>query len=97
MTVKLEQAKSLCLTRTQTAVDIAINQKQLLLNNCIDSKKIIGDMHLAQIASQHDYIKFLEDKATAPKISKEWVFIIGVVAGVGLTIGAGYAMVEAGR
>ena len=97
MTVKLEQSENLCLARIETAVATAINQKQLLLNNCVDSKKIIGDMHLAQITSQQDYIKFLENKATAPKISKEWVFIIGVVAGVGLTIGAGYAMVEAGR
>lgn len=97
MTVRLEQADSFCTAKLDSAVASAVNQKQLLLNNCVDSRKIIDNMHTEQIAYQRDYIKFLENEAVAPKISKEWVFIIGVVAGVGLTIGAGYAMVEVGR
>ena len=97
MTVKLEQADSLCLTKTESAVATAVNKTQLLLNNCSDSKKIMEQMYKTQLAAQTDYIDFLEKKATAPGISKEWVFIIGIVAGVGITIGAGYAMSEASR
>ena len=97
MTVRLEQADGFCAAKLDSAVASAVNQKQLLLNNCLDSKKIIGNMHTEQILYQRDYIKFLENEAVAPKMSKEWVFIIGVVAGVGLTLGAGYAMIEVGR
>lgn len=94
MTTRLEQAEPLCLAKTEAAVAAAVNKSNLLLSNCLDSKKIIQDMHNEQILAQKDYIKFLEKKVTAPQISKEWVFVIGVVAGVGLTIGAGYAMAE---
>lgn len=97
MTVKLEQADSLCLTRIDAAVAAAVNKSQLLLNNCSDSKKIMEKMYKTQLEAQGEYIDFLEKKASAPGISKEWVFIIGIVAGVGITIGAGYAMNSASK
>ena len=97
MTVKLEQADALCLTKTEAAVATAVNKTQLLLNNCSDSKKIMEEMYKTQLLAQNDYIDFLEKKATAPGISKELVFIIGIVAGVGITIGAGYAMHSASQ
>lgn len=97
MTVKLEQADSICATKADAAVATAVNKTNLLLNNCSDSKKIMEQMYKTQISAQSEYIDFLERKSTATSIPKEWVFIIGIAAGVGITIGAGYAMSSIGR
>ena len=58
-------------------------------------KNASEEMYKAQLVSQKEYIDFLEKRATSPRISQEVVFIIGIVAGVGITIGAGYAMNQA--
>lgn len=92
MTARLEQQEAQCNIRVESEVATALSRSQLLLDNCTSARKIYDDMYTAQLQSQQDYIDFLEKKATGPKIPQEWVFIIGVVAGVGLTIGAGYAM-----
>ena len=97
MTARLEQSESLCIARVDSAVAAAVNQKQFLLNNCESSKKIMDDLYNSRLKAQTNYSDFLEKRVTAPGLSKEWVFIIGIVAGVGITIGAGYAMAEAGR
>ena len=97
MTARLEQSESLCLARVESAVAAAVNQKELLLNNCESSKKIMSDLYNTRLTAQTNYSDFLEKRITSPKLSREWVFIIGIVAGVGITIGAGYAMAEAGK
>ena len=97
MTARLEQSESLCLARIDSSVASAVNQKQFLLNNCESSKKIMDDLYKSRLTAQTNYSDFLEKRITSPGLSKEWVFIIGIVAGVGITIGAGYAMTEAGR
>ena len=97
MTARLEQSESLCLARIESSVASAVNQKQFLLNNCESSKKIMEDLHNSRLTAQINYSDFLEKRVTSPGLSKEWVFIIGIVAGVGITIGAGYAMAEAGK
>lgn len=95
MTAKLEQQESKCNLRVQTEVERALSRSQLLLDNCTSSREIYDEMYKTQLASQQDYINFLEKRASGPKISQEVVFIIGVIAGVGITIGAGYAMTQA--
>ena len=97
MTARLEQSESLCIARIESSVATAVNQKQFLLNNCESSKKIMDDLYTSRLAAQTNYSDFLEKRVTSPGLSKEWVFIIGIVAGVGITIGAGYAMAEASR
>tara|TARA_B100000161_G_C33354419_1_gene326086 strand:- start:162 stop:614 length:453 start_codon:yes stop_codon:yes gene_type:complete len=97
MTARLEQSESLCLARVESSVASAVNQKQFLLNNCESSKKIMDDLYKSRLDAQTNYSDFLEKRVTSPGLSKEWVFIIGIVAGVGITIGAGYAMAEAGK
>ena len=53
------------------------------------------ETYTSQLVANRDYIDFLEKKAMGPRIPQEWVFIIGIVAGAGIAIGAGYAMHEA--
>ena len=92
MTARLEQQESQCNARIKTEVETALSRSQLLLDNCTSSRQVYEEMYTSQLAYQRDYINFLEKKATGPKIPQEVVFIIGIVAGVGITIGAGYAM-----
>ena len=95
MTATLEQQDAQCSLRIQTEVQKRLSQSQLLLDNCSSARKIYEEMYKTQLASQKEYINFLEKRATGPKISQEVVFIIGIVAGFGITIGAGYAMNQA--
>jgi len=92
MTARLEQQEQQCNIRVESEVATALNRSQLLLDNCNSSRTIYTEMYTSQLQSQREYIDFLEKRATGPKVPQEWVFIIGIVAGVGLTIGAGYAM-----
>mgnify|MGYP001263894065 CR=1 FL=1 len=92
MTARLEQQQTQCNIRVESEVAAALNKQQLLLDNCNSYRSIYDEMYTSQLTSQREYIDFLEKRATGPKIPQEVVFIIGIVAGVGLTIGAGYAM-----
>ena len=92
MTARLEQQESLCNLRVQSEVESALSQQKLLLDNCNLYRQTYDQMYTTQITSQREYIDFLENRATGPKIPQEVVFIIGIVAGVGITIGAGYAL-----
>lgn len=92
MTARLEQQEQQCSIRVASEVELALNRSQLLLDNCNSARSTYTEMYTSQLQAQREYIDFLEKKAIAPKVPREWVFIIGVVAGVGLTIGAGYAM-----
>ena len=95
MTAALEKQEEQCNLRIQTEVQRKLSQSQLLLDNCSSARKIYEEMYKSQLVSQKEYIDFLEKRAIGPKISQEVVFIIGIVAGVGITIGAGYAMNQA--
>lgn len=97
LTARLEAQQSLCDARVKKEVDTAVSVVQLRLDNCSSSRTVLEDMYKTQIQSQKEYITFLEKKTAEPKLSREIVFIIGVVAGVGITIGAGYAMHQAAQ
>jgi hypothetical protein len=97
LTAQLESFEASCALKTKKEVDLAVSVVQLKLDNCSSSRAVLEDMYKTQIQSQREYINFLEKKATSPKISREVVFIIGIVAGVGITIGAGYAMRQAAQ
>jgi|TARA_R110001599_G_scaffold71320_7_gene199136 hypothetical protein len=95
MVARLEQQGQVCQGRVDTEVAAAVNVIDLRLNNCISSKAVMEEMYTSQLVANRDYIDFLEKKAMGPRIPQEWVFIIGIVAGAGIAIGAGYAMHEA--
>ena len=95
ITAQLEQQEQLCNIRVSTEVAITANALDLRLNNCNSSRLVMEEMYATQLTSQREYIDFLEKKAMGPKIPQEWIFIIGIAAGVGITIGAGYAMHQA--
>ena len=97
MTVRLQQADDMCKVKTKSEVDLAINREKLLLNNCLDTKKINQEMFKSQLSAHKSYSEYLEKQVSSPKLSSEWVFVIGVIAGVGLTIGAAYSMSELSR
>ncbi len=88
----MEQAETVCQARIDLAVSTALSPKQLQLDNCNSSLQIRTELYETQIQSYRDYSQFLEERIHKPKIPQEVTFILGIVAGVGITIGAGYAL-----
>ena len=93
----LEQQDVACQARIELAVTEAIAAKQLLLDTCNSNLNIRTNMYDLQLAGYRDYTNFLEKKAVQPGLSREWVLVIGILTGVGITIGAGVAMNQASR
>lgn len=91
----LEQQNERCQANIDLAVATAIAAKQLELDTCNSNFQIRTDLYNTQLTGYQDYSIFLEDRLTKPKLSPEWVLIIGIVTGVGITIGAGVAMNQA--
>ena len=88
----LEQQQTRCQARIDFAVTTATNAKQLELDTCNSNLLIRTELFDTQLTGYRDYNQFLEERILKPKIPPEVVFIIGIVAGVGITIGAGYAI-----
>ena len=93
--VDLEQQDIACQARIDLSVAESIAAKQLLLDTCNSNLGIRTEMYELQLAGYRDYNAFLEKKAVSPGLSREWVLIIGILTGVGVTIGAGVAMNQA--
>jgi hypothetical protein len=93
--VNLEQQETACQARIDFAISEAIAAKNLLLNTCNSNLEIRTEMYELQLAGYRDYSDFLEKKAVSPGLPREWVLVIGILAGVGVTIGAGVAMNQA--
>ena len=91
----LETQESTCQARIDYEVASAVNQTQLLLDNCQSALNIRTEMYEQRLAFQTDYNQYLENRLTKPKLSPEFTLFIGILAGVGLTIGAGVAMNQA--
>ncbi len=90
----LEASEERCNARIDLAVAEAVNGKQLLLDTCNSNLAIRTDMYETRLQAHLEYTDFLEERMTKPKLSQEVTFILGIVAGVGITIGAGYAINE---
>jgi len=91
----LETQEATCQARVDYEVASAVNQTQLLLDNCQSSLDLRTQMYEQRLAFHTDYSNYLENRLTKPKISPELTLFIGILAGVGLTIGAGVAMNQA--
>lgn len=90
----LEASEFRCNARVELAVAEAVNGKQLLLDTCNSNLQIRTEMYETRLQGQQDYADFLEQRITKPKLSQELTFILGIVAGVGITLGAGYTIHE---
>ena len=90
----LEASEARCAARVELAVAEAINGKQLLLDTCNSNLQIRTEMYETRLQGYQDYSVFLEQRITKPKLSQELTFILGIVAGVGITLGAGYTIHE---
>ena len=88
----LEQQQEACQAQIDFSVATAVNAKQLELDTCNSNLQIRTEMFERQITGYQDYSRFLEEQVSKPKLSRELTFILGIVAGVGITIGAGYAI-----
>jgi len=91
----LEQQTQRCQASIDLAVLTAISAKQLELDTCNSNFTIRTDLYNTQLTGYRDYSIYLEERLTRPKLSSEWALVIGIVAGVGITIGAGVAMNQA--
>ena len=91
----LETQESTCNAKIDYAVATAVNKVQLSLDNCQSSLDLRTQMYDDRLAFQTDYSDYLENRLTKPKLSPELTLFIGILAGVGLTIGAGVAMNQA--
>jgi len=69
-------------------------QCQLQLDILQASKDAIQMRYEETIVVRNDHIQYLEKQLTKPKIPQELSFVLGVVAGIGLTLGATFAMSE---
>tara|TARA_B100000519_G_scaffold200099_1_gene212571 strand:- start:650 stop:1096 length:447 start_codon:yes stop_codon:yes gene_type:complete len=90
--LNLEQQQEQCQAQIDFAVTTAVSAKQLELDTCNSNLQIRTEMFETQIAGYQDYNRFLENQISKPKFPQEVTFILGIVAGVGITIGAGYAI-----
>ena len=91
----LETQESTCQARIEHEVATAVNEKQLLLNICESNLNLRTQMYEQRLVFYTDYSQQLESRLTKPKLSPELTLFIGILAGVGLTIGAGVAMNQA--
>ncbi len=91
----LEQQNVRCQANIDLAVVTAVAAKQLELDTCNSNFQIRTDLYNTQLAGYRDYSQFLEQRVTRPKLGPEWTLLIGIVTGVGITIGAGYALNQA--
>ena len=91
----LEQQQAQCQAQIDFAVSTAIAAKQLELNTCNSNFQIRTELYNTQLAGYRDYSVFLESRIAKPKLAPEFVLIIGILTGVGITIGAGVAMNQA--
>ena len=91
----LEQQQARCQANIDLAVSTAIAAKQLELDTCNSNFQIRTNLYDTQLAAYQDYNVFLEDRLTKPKFPPELVLVIGILTGVGITIGAGVAMNQA--
>ena len=91
----LESQSATCDARAESEVALAVNRVQLTLDNCQSQLALRTQMYDQRLTFYNDYSQQLEARLTKPKLSPELTLFIGILAGVGLTIGAGVAMNQA--
>jgi hypothetical protein len=93
--VDLEFSQEMCDIETQRKLDMQAAYSQLTIDSLQASKDSLQFRFDETILIRDEHIFYLEKQISKPKISRELSFALGVIAGVGLTIGAGYAIGQA--
>ncbi len=93
--VDLEFSQEMCDIETQRKLDMQAAYSQLTIDSLQASKDSLQFRFDETILIRDEHIFYLEKQISKPKISRELSFALGVIAGVGLTIGAGYALGQA--
>jgi hypothetical protein len=93
--VDLEFSQEACQIETTRQLQLQAAQFHLEIDVLQASKDSLQFRFDETLAIRNDHILYLEKKVTKPKIPGEVIFAIGVLSGVALTIGAGYAIGQA--
>jgi len=93
--IDLEFSQEACQIETTKQLQLQAAQFHLEIDVLQASKDSLQFRFDETLAIRNDHILYLEKQITKPKIPKEVIFAIGVITGVGLTIGAGYAIGQA--
>tara|TARA_Y100000310_G_scaffold261969_1_gene271530 strand:+ start:190 stop:600 length:411 start_codon:yes stop_codon:yes gene_type:complete len=83
-----------CQIQIERATEGQQAQCQLQLDILQASKDAIQMRYEETLVVRDDHIQYLEKQLTKPKIPQELSFVLGVVAGIGITLGTAFAMSE---
>tara|TARA_B100000131_G_C17836507_1_gene499973 strand:- start:50 stop:478 length:429 start_codon:yes stop_codon:yes gene_type:complete len=90
--VELESAKESCKIECDKAVEEKSAELQLKYDMLLASKTALQYKYDETLIIKNDQIDFLQNQVKKPKISHELSFALGILAGVGLTMGSAYAL-----
>lgn len=88
----LETANQLCSIKCDNEVEIQRARLQYQIDILQASKEAVEERYEASLQIRDEQIEFLESHVIKPKITRELYFGIGVLSGVGLTIGSAYVI-----
>ena len=89
---ELETSKEACKIECDRETEKKIADLQLRYNILKASNDALTLKYDETLKIKNSQIDFLEDKIKKPPISKEVMFVLGVVAGVGITMSSAYAL-----
>ena len=90
--VELENNKEACLIECNKVTEQKIAELQLQYDILKASRDAIQLKYDETLVIKNGQIDFLQKQVQKPKIPTELTFVLGVVAGVGLTMGSAYAL-----
>ena len=88
----LEMSSALCTIECDKKLEESSAKMQLEIDIMKASRDALQMRYDETLVLKNSEIDFLEKQMTKPKISRETVFIIGVVSGIALTVGSAYAI-----
>ena len=86
-----------CALEKKKALELLQAQMQLKIDMSTSAFKALEYKHTELLKVKNDQIKFLTQQLTSPSWyeSRELWFVVGVVVGIGVTVGTSYALAEA--
>tara|TARA_B100000214_G_scaffold323953_2_gene260674 strand:+ start:844 stop:1305 length:462 start_codon:yes stop_codon:yes gene_type:complete len=93
----IEFSEEACQIRIDEALDYQTARHDLEIANLNASLETLDLRYTQTIALRDNQIQFLDAQMSKRKVPQEVTFLLGVLAGVGLTIGSAYAISEVAR
>ena len=90
--VDLENSKESCKIECEKSVLERTAELQLQYDILVASRSALELKYDETLVIKNDQIDFLQKQVQKPKIPHELTFVLGVLAGVGLTMGSAYAL-----